>query len=111
MSAGSATAASIVGWMPFIDHQRHSITPILGGTMLALMLFAPFVLRKVVGWRTLAGLGVVALLFGFGPLFQLVDHDLDLPWAMWPFRDMPAASFFRFAMPNRPLAFCFEMSI
>ena len=96
MGMGSATAASLMGWIPYMDQHRHSISPILGATLIALIVFAPVVLRRETGWRTLYGLGLVAIILSFGPKLQLVTNQIAVPWVMWPFHDLPGVSFFRF---------------
>ncbi|NOY28085.1 MAG: hypothetical protein GXP62_19645 [Oligoflexia bacterium] len=97
MSAGQATLASLASWSSPVDTQMHSMAPTLGFTALALALFAPFVLRGVPGWRVMLAVAGVGIALSLGPTINLYQHELQLPWLLWPLKEWPAASsFFHF---------------
>ena len=96
LSMGTATVATLTTWTAQLDTLRHSVGSPVGFTTLWLLLFAPLVLRSERGWRALALLALVALLFTFGRSFRLTDTSGGLPSPLALLVSMPGAAMFRF---------------
>lgn len=66
MEAGSVRLVTLVAGLPDADLFHHSMAAPLGFTTLALLLFAPLVLRSRGGWRVLLLVAVLAVLLSLG---------------------------------------------
>jgi hypothetical protein len=68
---GSLTLGGLAGWSDAFDERTHSLSAPVGFTTFWLMLFAPLILRKERGWRTLVGISLIALFLAMGRSIRL----------------------------------------
>jgi hypothetical protein len=78
---GSANLLNVLGPVPQIDFDGHSIAPTISPVVLGLMLVAPIVMRDWQRYRTIWWTGVAALVLSFG---ISIDADVNSPLLRLP---------------------------
>ncbi len=97
-TSGAASIARLTSWWPGVDGKTyHSIATPLGFVTVSLGAFAPIVLARHRGWRTLLGTAAAAVLVSFGPVISPgLGAGGGVPAPMVLFAGTPVMTFLHF---------------